>query len=71
MYDVSPLSAISGLSSISSLIFLPSHLAFSVLSFFCQWSIVMTFFPDSSLISVYELGFFCMALVEQLGDVSR
>ena len=74
MYDVPPLSEISGLSFDSSFL--------SPLSFFCQVLLLSlschfsangpTFFsPDNSLIFVcYELGFFCMALVEQLGDDS-
>ena len=51
--------------------FLPNPLAHSVLSFFCLWSILLTFFFHKTL-KYFSLTvrLFCMALVEQLGDDS-
>ena len=71
-----PLSGISGLSFdfpfLSPLLFLlPSPLALSVLSCFCYWSILRTFFLQKTLkYFSLRVRLFCMALVEQLGDDS-
>ena len=51
------------------LIFLPSPLALAVLSFFCYWSILLTFFLQKTLkYFSLRVRLFCYALVEQLGD---
>ena len=55
MSDISLLSGISGLSfdsSFLSLVFLPRPLALSVLSFFCQQSILLTFFQKTRIFFV-------------------
>ena len=76
MSDVPLLSGISGLSFdfpfLSPLLFLlPSPLALSVLSCFCYWSILRTFFLQKTLkYFSLRVRLFCMALVEQLGDDS-
>ena len=75
MSDVTLLSGISGLSFDSPflsllLFFLPSPLALSVLSFFCYWSILLTFFQKTIKYFLLRVRLFCMALVEQLRDDS-
>ena len=54
MSDISLLSGISGLSDspFLSLVFLPSPLALSVLSFFCQRAILLTFFQKTRIFFV-------------------
>ena len=67
------MSGVSGLSFDSPflsplLFFLPSHLAVSVLSFFCKWPLLLTFFPRKLKYFLLRVRLFCMALAEQLGD---
>ena len=50
--------------------FLPSPLALSVLSFFCLWSILLTFFQKTLKSFSLRVRLLCMALGEQLGDDS-
>ena len=56
--------------SYPSLVFLPSLPVLSVLSFFCQWSILLTFFKKILKYFWLRVRLFCLVLFEQLGDYS-